>query len=96
MLVLSWYMKAETMCTYTRDEFRRGLRELGCCTIDDIKAKVEQLRHQLRDPQIFSNVYMVRELESLPSCIVLMFIVYTSSTALILGKKMIKKVLQWI
>lgn len=51
-------MNAETMCTYTRDEFRRGLCSLNCSTTAELVTKLGTLRMKLKDAKIFSQVYM--------------------------------------
>ena len=50
-------MKAETMCEYTRDEFERGMRELGCDGAAKLRAKLGTLRGSLSDTDTFRAVY---------------------------------------
>ena len=50
-------MKAETMCEYTRDEFERGMRELGCDGAAKLRAKLGTLRGSLSDADTFRAVY---------------------------------------
>lgn len=39
-LVISKYMNAETIGIYTKDEFERGFREMGCRNIEELKKMV--------------------------------------------------------
>jgi len=49
MLMLAWKMQAKTMCVFTREEWNRGLSDLGCESIDDMKASFSDMRAQLDD-----------------------------------------------
>lgn len=57
VLVLSWYMKAETMCVYKKEEFCRGMRLLGCDSAAQVGERAESLRMQLLDPDTFKDFY---------------------------------------
>ncbi len=60
ILVLSWYMEAETMCTYTREEFRRGMTKLDCETTNDLHKTLPMLRQKLQNCSDFTRIYSVR------------------------------------
>ncbi|KAG7379106.1 Scaffold-type E3 ligase [Phytophthora boehmeriae] len=57
MLALSCTMKAKSMCVYTKAEFRRGLLNLECRSLEDLRSKVPLLRSQLRDRTKFATIY---------------------------------------
>ncbi|KAI0523403.1 hypothetical protein KFK09_005798 [Dendrobium nobile] len=48
-LVLSWHMKAATMCEFSRQEFIGGLQSLGVDTIQKFREKIPSLRAELKD-----------------------------------------------
>eukprot|EP00899_Mesostigma_viride_P019837 jgi/Mesvir1/27855/Mv07524-RA.1 len=57
MLVLSWHMKAETMCEYSKEEFIGGLRKLNCDSIDKLRALLPTLRKEINDEAKFGAIY---------------------------------------
>ena len=57
VLVISWYMKAENMCVYTREEFDRGMRELSVDSPAKLKEKIDGMRALLVDPESFKDIY---------------------------------------
>ncbi|XP_063590161.1 DCN1-like protein 2 [Penaeus indicus] len=57
VLILAWKLRAATQCEFTRDEFMNGLTELGCDSIDKLKAKLPTLEHELRDTAKFKDFY---------------------------------------
>jgi hypothetical protein len=61
ILVLSWYMDADAMCIYTRDEFVKGLEKLQCRSIEELQAKLPVLRKQLMTRPNFDAIYSVRK-----------------------------------
>ncbi|KAF8065504.1 Dcun1d1 [Scenedesmus sp. PABB004] len=56
-LVLSCHLNANIMCEYTRDEWVGGLSRLGVDSVDKLRAKLPELRAELRDPARFQEVY---------------------------------------
>lgn len=56
-LVLSWHMRAATMCEFTRDEFVGGLLSLGADSIEKLKQLLPGLRSELRDEGKFRDIY---------------------------------------
>ncbi|XP_042212236.1 DCN1-like protein 2 [Homarus americanus] len=57
VLILAWKLRAATQCEFTRDEFMNGFTELGCDSIDKLKAKLPTLEHELRDTAKFKDFY---------------------------------------
>ncbi|KAG6504149.1 hypothetical protein ZIOFF_036480 [Zingiber officinale] len=57
MLVVSWHMKAATMCEFSRQEFIGGLQSLGIDTIEKFREKLSYMRSELRDDQRFREIY---------------------------------------
>ncbi|KAJ1696133.1 hypothetical protein LUZ63_004645 [Rhynchospora breviuscula] len=57
MLVLSWHMKAATMCEFSRQEFIGGLQSLGVDSIPKLREKLPSLRNELRDEHKFREIY---------------------------------------
>ncbi|TMW57084.1 hypothetical protein Poli38472_003009 [Pythium oligandrum] len=57
VLVLSWYMEAETMCVYTRSEFLRGFEKLQCTSLDEMKRQLPFLRCKLQNRHEFIDIY---------------------------------------
>lgn len=57
VLILAWKLRAATQCEFTRDEFMNGLTDLGCDSIDKLKAKLPTLEHELRDTVKFKDFY---------------------------------------
>ncbi|KMZ60984.1 DCN1-like protein 1 (Defective in cullin neddylation protein1-like protein 1) [Zostera marina] len=57
MLVLSWHMKAATMCEFSRQEFIGGLQTLGVDSIDKLREKIPLMRAEMKDDQKFGDIY---------------------------------------
>ncbi|CAK9208213.1 unnamed protein product [Sphagnum tenellum] len=57
MLVISWHMKAATMCEFSRQEFIEGLQMLGVDSIDKLKYLLPSLRAELKDEHKFRDIY---------------------------------------
>lgn len=57
MLVLSWHMKAATMCEFSREEFASGLQSLGVDSLEKLREKIPTMRAELKDEQKFSEIY---------------------------------------
>ncbi|KAG0464326.1 hypothetical protein HPP92_020395 [Vanilla planifolia] len=56
-LVISWHMKAATMCEFSKQEFIGGLQSLGVDTIQKLREKIPSLRAELKDEQKFRDIY---------------------------------------
>ncbi|KAL2972264.1 hypothetical protein AAZX31_15G244700 [Glycine max] len=57
MLVLSWHMKAGTMCEFSKKEFIEGLQSLGIDSLDKFREKIPYMRSELKDEQKFREIY---------------------------------------
>lgn len=57
MLMICWTMRCETMCVFTRQEWSRGLTDLGCDSIEALKGAFPQLKDRLLDPDSFRDYY---------------------------------------
>eukprot|EP00246_Nothoceros_aenigmaticus_P012694 TRINITY_DN4054_c0_g1_i2.p1 TRINITY_DN4054_c0_g1~~TRINITY_DN4054_c0_g1_i2.p1 ORF type:complete len:258 (+),score=35.22 TRINITY_DN4054_c0_g1_i2:203-976(+) len=57
MLVISWHMKAATMCEFSRQEFIMGLQSLGVDSVDKLKYLLPSLRQELKDEHKFRDIY---------------------------------------
>lgn len=57
MLVLSWHMKAGTMCEFSKKEFIEGLQSLGIDSLEKFREKIPYMRSELKDEQKFREIY---------------------------------------
>ncbi|XP_057460390.1 uncharacterized protein LOC130750907 isoform X2 [Actinidia eriantha] len=57
MLVLSWHMKAATMCEFSKQEFFGCLQALGIDTLEKFRDRVQFMRSDLKDEQKFHEIY---------------------------------------
>lgn len=57
MLVVSWHMKAATMCEFSKEEFVGGLQSLGVDSMDKFREKIQSMRSELKDEQKFREIY---------------------------------------
>eukprot|EP00730_Choanoeca_flexa_P012681 TRINITY_DN4515_c0_g1_i2.p1 TRINITY_DN4515_c0_g1~~TRINITY_DN4515_c0_g1_i2.p1 ORF type:complete len:252 (+),score=71.21 TRINITY_DN4515_c0_g1_i2:169-924(+) len=57
MLVLASECNCQTNCVFTKQEFVSGMEIIGCSNLDDLRAKLPELRQQLDDPAGFKQVY---------------------------------------
>ncbi|XP_021757379.1 DCN1-like protein 1 isoform X2 [Chenopodium quinoa] len=58
MLVISWHMKAATMCEYSKQEFIGGLQSLGIDSLEKFREKIPYIRSELKDDQKFRDIYI--------------------------------------
>ena len=58
ILVLAKYMDAKKMLHFSREEFRKGMTELGCDSTASLKAKLPQLRETLNNKRQFKELYL--------------------------------------
>ncbi|KAL7217529.1 hypothetical protein ACSBR2_010894 [Camellia fascicularis] len=49
MLVLSWHMKAATMCEFSKQEFIGGLQALGIDSLEKFRDRMQFMRSELKD-----------------------------------------------
>jgi len=57
MLMIAWRMKAATMCVFTREEWTRGLVDMGVDSIGALRSSFDELRQQLKDDDAFRDFY---------------------------------------
>ena len=57
MLVLSWHMKAATMCEFSKQEFIGGLQSLGIDSLEKLREKLPLMRSEMRDEHKFREIY---------------------------------------
>ncbi|XP_065203770.1 DCN1-like protein 1 [Planococcus citri] len=57
VLIIAWKFKAAAQCEFTKDEFVRGMMEIGADTIDKLKMKLPVLEAELRDSLNFKDFY---------------------------------------
>lgn len=58
VLVIAWKFQAAVMCRFTRTEFIQGCRTLRADSINAIKAKFPDLRHEVKtDDAMFKDLY---------------------------------------
>ncbi|KAE8646111.1 hypothetical protein Csa_015551 [Cucumis sativus] len=57
MLVVSWHMKANTMCEFSKQEFIGGLQALGIDSLERFRERIPYMRSELKDDQKFREIY---------------------------------------
>lgn len=57
MLMIAWQMRCEQMCVFTRQEWLQGMTEMGCDSIEALKAVFPQLKAMLEDHDAFRDYY---------------------------------------
>ncbi|KAK6947202.1 hypothetical protein RJ641_000675, partial [Dillenia turbinata] len=57
MLVVSWHMKAATMCEFSKQEFIGGLQALGVDSLEKLRERIPFMRSELKDDQKFREIY---------------------------------------
>ncbi|XP_062228562.1 uncharacterized protein LOC133926572 isoform X2 [Phragmites australis] len=57
LLVISWHMKAATMCEFTHQEFIAGLQSIGVDSVEKFREKLPSLRAELKDDHKFCEIY---------------------------------------
>ncbi|KAL4553960.1 hypothetical protein LXL04_039337 [Taraxacum kok-saghyz] len=58
MLVVSWHMKAATMCEFSKQEFVGGLQSLGIDSLEKFRERIPFMRSELKDDQKFKEIYI--------------------------------------
>lgn len=56
-LVLSWHLKAATMCEFAHSEFSEGLFSLGADSMEKLRALLPGMRAELKDEHKFREIY---------------------------------------
>lgn len=57
MVVVSYHMKAATMCEYTWQEFQQGFMDMEVDSVASLKSKLPELRKELDDRDTFAQIY---------------------------------------
>lgn len=57
LIVISYYFEAENMLVYTKEEFMRGMENMGTESVDALRNKLDELRSSLQDPDTMRAVY---------------------------------------
>ncbi|EXB62633.1 hypothetical protein L484_023928 [Morus notabilis] len=57
MLVVSWHMKAATMCEFSKQEFIGGLQAVGIDSLEKFRERIPFMRSELKDEQKFREIY---------------------------------------
>ncbi|EYU33798.1 hypothetical protein ABFS82_08G159800 [Erythranthe guttata] len=56
-LVISWHMKAATMCEFSKPEFIGGLQSLGIDSLEKFRERIPFMRAEMKDEQKFRDIY---------------------------------------
>ncbi|CAL8083406.1 unnamed protein product [Calicophoron daubneyi] len=57
-LALAWKFGAKTQGEFTREEFLHGFVELGCDSIEALRAKLPSILPELQDREVFRSLYL--------------------------------------
>lgn len=57
VLIFAWKLKAATQCEFSKEEFVKGMTELGCDSLDKLRAKLPSLEREIQDPTKFKDFY---------------------------------------
>ncbi|CAH0393934.1 unnamed protein product [Bemisia tabaci] len=57
VLIIAWKFKAAAQCEFSREEFMRGMSELGSDSIDKLKARLPSLDSEIKDQLRFKDFY---------------------------------------
>ncbi|XP_036084680.1 DCN1-like protein 2 isoform X1 [Rousettus aegyptiacus] len=57
VLVIAWKFRAATQCEFSKKEFVDGMTELGCDSIEKLKALLPRLEQELKDTVKFKDFY---------------------------------------
>merc|ERR1711915_611435 len=57
VLIIAWKFKAQQQCEFSREEFISGMVELGCDSVDKLKAKLPSLEKEILDQSKFKEFY---------------------------------------
>nr|XP_043627976.1 DCN1-like protein 1 [Erigeron canadensis] len=58
MLVVSWHMKAATMCEFSKQEFVGGLQSLGIDSLEKFRERLPVIRSEIKDNAKFKEIYI--------------------------------------
>jgi len=57
MLVLAWYLNAQTMGYFKKEEFINGFQKLGIDSVSRLKSHLNNFKKDLEDPSKFKDIY---------------------------------------
>ncbi|XP_049737602.1 methylcrotonoyl-CoA carboxylase subunit alpha, mitochondrial isoform X2 [Elephas maximus indicus] len=57
VLIIAWKFRAATQCEFSRQEFMDGMTELGCDSIEKLKAQIPKMEQELKEPGRFKDFY---------------------------------------
>ncbi|MEQ2230444.1 DCN1-like protein 1 [Ilyodon furcidens] len=57
VLLIAWKFKAATQCQFSKQEFIEGMTELGCDSIEKLKAQLPKMEQELKDQGKFKGFY---------------------------------------
>ena len=57
VLIIAWKFKAQQQCEFSKEEFLGGMIELGCDSVDKLKAKLPNLEKEILDQNKFKEFY---------------------------------------
>lgn len=57
VLIIAWKFKAATQCEFTKEEFINGMTELGCDSVEKLKARLSSLENEIKDNFKFKDFY---------------------------------------
>lgn len=56
-LIISYYMNAAVMCEFSKEEFTSGMLKMGCDSVAKLKAKIPELRKEIKSNERFRELY---------------------------------------
>lgn len=56
-LIISFYMNAAVMCEFSKEEFTSGMLKMGCDSVAKLKAKIPELRKEIKSNERFRELY---------------------------------------
>uniref|UniRef100_A0A8C9GPX3 DCN1-like protein n=1 Tax=Piliocolobus tephrosceles TaxID=591936 RepID=A0A8C9GPX3_9PRIM len=59
VLIIAWKFRAATQCEFSKQEFMDGMAELGCDSIEKLKAQIPKTEQELKEPGRFKDFYQV-------------------------------------
>nr|XP_033815482.1 DCN1-like protein 1 isoform X1 [Geotrypetes seraphini] len=57
VLIIAWKFRAATQCEFSKQEFLDGMTELGCDSIEKLKAQLPKMEQELKEPGRFKDFY---------------------------------------
>uniref|UniRef100_A0A8C2M5D5 DCN1-like protein n=1 Tax=Cricetulus griseus TaxID=10029 RepID=A0A8C2M5D5_CRIGR len=57
VLIIAWKFRAATQCEFSKQEFMDSMTELGCDSIEKLKAQIPKMEQELKEPGRFKDFY---------------------------------------